>query len=269
MATQQTFHGLLREAVRYFAVHGYEDAQALAEWVMRLRGAAEREAGSSALSEQAIRKALGAYYERAVSLARLRKHHPGVSRFTVDLVRPEMRRELDRRILASVDLIRINRDRAIEQTLQRFSGWVSSVPVGGSKVVDKLETVAHIAKPVAQVKYEARRLSIDQGHKLLAAIDAVIGEQSGAIAMEWHSHWRQAGYDYREDHKERDGKIYAIRDSWAVKAGLINKGAGWSDAMTQPAEEVFCRCNAYYINMLDDLPDSMLTEKGRRYMRKA
>jgi len=69
----------------------------------------------------------------------------------------------------------------------------------------------------------------------------------------------------RKDHAERDGKIYLIPDSWADQQGLVkpNPTAGWSDSITQPAEEPFCRCWFKYFYNLRDLPESMLTVKGR------
>ncbi len=76
-----------------------------------------------------------------------------------------------------------------------------------------------IAKPIRQLRYEERRVSIDQGHKLVSSINAVIAEQTQAIAMMWRSHWRQAGYDYRPDHKERDKRFYVVRGSWALSRG--------------------------------------------------
>jgi hypothetical protein len=39
---------------------------------------------------------------------------------------------------------------------------------------------------------------------------------------------------------------------------------GYTDQITQPAEEVNCRCYYEYIYNLADLPDEMLTEKGRK-----
>jgi len=42
-----------------------------------------------------------------------------------------------------------------------------------------------------------------------------------AIALIWHSNWRQAGYDYREDHKERDLEIYTLRPNWALERGFM------------------------------------------------
>jgi hypothetical protein len=128
---------------------------------------------------------------------------------------------------------------------------------------------ASVGKSVAQVKFERRRVEVDQGHKLAANISNIVAVDNGAIAAEWHSHWRQTHYNFRHSHKERDGKIYAIRDSWAVKQGLINKGAGYTDEMTAPGQEVFCRCFMRYITSLRRVPDEMLTEKGREWLKEA
>ncbi|WP_249206361.1 hypothetical protein [Burkholderia multivorans] len=179
-----------------------------------------------------------------------------------------LRPELDKRVRASVDLIKLNRERAVEQMLQRFAGWTSSIPDGGSRAIEKPEVREDIAKSVRQLRYEERRVSIDQGHKLMSSINAVIAEQTQAIAMMWRSHWRQAGYDYRPDHKERDKRFYVVRGSWALQQGLITKGDGYLDEITQPAEEPFCRCYGVYVNNLRDLPPEMLTEKGRRALEE-
>jgi hypothetical protein len=39
--------------------------------------------------------------------------------------------------------------------------------------------------------------------------------------------------------------------------------AGYTDEITQPAEEVYCRCYYEYIYNLDALPAVMLTKKGQ------
>jgi hypothetical protein len=91
------------------------------------------------------------------------------------------------------------------------------------------------------MRFDERRVLVDQGHKLISAINRTVAEEGNAIAGTWHSHWRQAGYDYREDHKERDDHVYAIRGNWAIKDGLMKVGpAGYSDEITQAAEEPFC-----------------------------
>ena len=62
-----------------------------------------------------------------------------VSRFTVDRLTPRLRAELDRRIIASVNLIKFNREETISNTLRRFSGWATSIPPGGTEVVKRNE----------------------------------------------------------------------------------------------------------------------------------
>ena len=110
------------------------------------------------------------------------------------------------------------------------------------------------------------RLQIDQGHKFSNTLNDIIAVDGGAIAAKWKSHYRQPGYDYREDHKERDGNYYAIRGSWAMEKGLMNKGEGYTDDMTMPGEEIFCRCGYTYIYSLRKIPEEMLTSKGKAHI---
>jgi hypothetical protein len=264
----RTFHDVLTEAIQDIAEHGYDDPGRLQEWLRRLRFAAMADIPTDSELRSRMQQAMDAVFHRSLSKTSVLRHHPGVSRFTIERLAPSLRTELDKRVRASVDLIKLNRERSVEQSLQRLAGWVTSVPDGGSRVVERAEVKDQIAKPIRQLKYEERRVSIDQGHKLMSSINAVIAEQTQAIAMRWRSHWRRAGYDYREDHKERDGKIYVIRGSWALQQGLITKCDGYLDEITQTAQEPFCQCYGVYINNLRDLPPEMLTEKGKRALEE-
>ena len=97
-----------------------------------------------------------------------------------------------------------------------------------------------------------------------ASLSATIASANEAIAYQWHSNWRRPGYQYREDHKERDDLVYAIRGNWAIADGYMKAGPnGYSDEITQPSQEIFCSCSATYIYTLASLPDDMLTAKGR------
>lgn len=174
-----------------------------------------------------------------------------------------MRAELDRRIMASANLIKLNREEAISNTLRRFQGWATSIPIGGSDAVDRREEKAYIKKGISGLDFKERRVVIDQTHKLISSLNDIVATNNGAIAAEWHSSWRQANYDYRKDHKERDQVVYMIKDSWADKKGLIKPINGYTDSITQPGEEVYCRCSYRYIYLLRDLPSEMLTAKGK------
>jgi hypothetical protein len=136
--------------------------------------------------------------------------------------------------------------------------------------VDRNDTKHDIRKALASLPFEERRVAIDQGHKLISDINNLVALDGEAIAAEWHSKWRQRGYDYREDHKERDLLVYAVRGCWAVEKGLIKPGpAGYTDEITRPAEEPFCGCYYRYIYNLRDLPANMLTEKGKEALQAA
>ncbi|VGH51723.1 Uncharacterised protein [Klebsiella pneumoniae] len=269
----KTFARTVREAVKFFLRNGYTSQQELEQWQAIIRQAAESETDDDYMSmvSDRLRKA----YDLQVSKAGALERHKGLSRFTLNYMEPKLRSELDRRILASADLIKLNRTAAINKTVQRFSGWATSMPVhdyvgGGLSASSRSGIVAnaqHIQKSAEQVDYEARRVMIDQSHKLIANIDNIIATSNNAIAAEWHSHWRQPGYDYREDHKERDKLVYLIRGNWAQKNGYVKAGpAGYLDEITQPGEEVFCRCYVTYLYNLRSIPEDMLTQKGRKFL---
>lgn len=266
----KTFTRTVREAVKFFLRNGYTSRQELEQWQAIIRQAAESETDDDYMSMVSDR--LRKTYDLQVSKAGALERHKGLSRFTLNYMEPKLRSELDRRIMASADLIKLNRKKAIDTTLSRFSGWASSIPSADSIALTGIqgtmrETAEHIQKAAETVDYEARRVMIDQSHKLIANIDNIIATSNNAIAAEWHSHWRQPGYDYREDHKERDKLVYLIRGNWAQKNGYVKAGpAGNLDEITQPGEEVFCRCYVTYLYNLRSIPEDMLTQKGRKFL---
>ena len=264
---------VIDEAVNDFVENGFDDPERLARWEKRIAEAAGEAIGSASAMDEMLREILRATYEKMVAKGGIAKHHPGLSRWTYERLRPEFRAELDKRIMASANLIRLNKTKMVQQTLSRFGGWATSIPAGGSENVDKREEKDRIKKPLASLPFETRRVLTDQGHKLISSLNEVVAVGGDAIAAVWHSRWRQPNYDYREDHKERDLKVYGIDDSWAVKAGLVKKPPeGWTRDITKPAEEPFCRCSYVYVYTLRELSrlcPEMITEKGWKWLEDA
>lgn len=245
---------------------GFVSAERLAYWEERIRRAAEAERPGARM-EDILRDFLARSYDKMLARGVSPKLHKGIPRWTLEKVRPALRAELDKRIYASANLIRLNKAKRVAESNQRFAGWLSSIPPGGSAEPEKREAKARIKAPIASLPFEERRVLIDQGHKLFSSLNEVVATGGGAIAAIWHSRWRQPNYNYREDHKDRDEHIYLIPKTWETEKGLVKAGAdGTIDSITKPGEEPFCRCSYVYVYSLRELekvaPD-MLTVKGR------
>jgi len=217
--TGRGFYEVLRLAIADITEYGFDSSGRIAFWTDQLRQAAMRTVTPAWRMEEMLKLGLSAIYRRLIERGGIGRYHSGIERFTLQRVAPHLRAELDRRILASADLIKLNRQQAIDKTVQRFQGWATSIPGGGHDATSKPQIAKEVRKALARLPFEERRVLIDQGHKFTANLSNILAQDGGAIALIWHSHWRQSGYDYREDHKERDGKVYAIRgNNWALRA---------------------------------------------------
>lgn len=270
MPRRRSFNDVLRDAIDDVTAHGFDSKKRIEEWLTALRETAEATFMSERVMDKTLREALASIYKRMVDRGGIVQYHPGLRKFTLENLKPSLRAELDRRIMASADLIRLNREEAIQKTLRRFEGWSTSIPKGGSDVVKKRKEKETIRKGIAGHSFVERRVIIDQGHKLVSSINDLIATDQGAIAGEWKSNWREPGYDYREDHKSRDGEIFLVRDSWAMRKGFVKlAGHKYTDQVESPAELPFCRCRYRFIYHLRSLPREMLTEKGKQALAEA
>ena len=265
-----SFPTIVQRAIADISEHGFDTESRIEFWLGELRKSAQAYLMSEAEMTERLRDALGAIYARLIDKGQYARYHQGVGQFTVNKMRPYLRAELDRRIYASANLISLNRDESIKATLRRFQGWATSVPAGGDRDGSRAETAKSVKKSLQQMPFVERRVIIDQGHKLTGAINEIIATDGGAIAVIWRSHWREANYNFRKDHKERDGHVYLIRDSWAHKDKLVQPGPdGYYDEITAVAQEPFCRCWGVYIYSVRRLPDDMVTPKGRASLEAA
>ena len=260
------FDDVLRQAVADIALHGYDDRSRVDQWLVKLRDAAISGLVPERELQRRLVQSLGGKYRQ--HMRQVMKRHRGMDKFTLAQLQPALQVELNKRILASAQLIRLNRDESIQRTLKRFEGWATAIPKGGRRNIAKAETNDELRKYFASLPYEERRVVIDQGHKLVASLDNIIATDGKALAAVWHSHWREAGYDYRLDHKGLDKRVFVMRNNWAIKDGLMKlSGAFYTDQVEQPAQLPFCRCYYTYLYALADVPADMVTAKGRLYLQ--
>lgn len=242
MAGPRTYYETIQAAVADVAIHGYDSEERIAYWAEEIRKAAERSMRTEAEIDAMVREAMASVFRRQVDQGGVLRLNPGVTPYTLERVKPALRQELSKRISASANLIKLNRPQAVDKTLQRFRGWATSVPEGGSDQVDRAQIKRDVFKPLSQLSFEERRVVIDQNHKLLNSINTTVAVDGGAIGADWVSHKYQAGYDGRPEHNARDGKFFLVRGSWADKAGYVKPlpGNGYTDDVEQPGEWVFC-----------------------------
>lgn len=265
-----SYFTVLTRAVNAVAQNGYQSSEQIDFWAAELRKAAERSMRSIKDVERMVRDGMAAIFRRQVDNGGVLRLNPGVKAYTLERVKPELHAELSRRIAASIDLIKVNRPQAVDKMEQRFRGWATSVPAGGSDTVVRRTEKVKIRKSLAQEDFEARRVSIDQSAKLVAAINETVAVAGGAIAGEWLSHAGQKNYDGRPAHNARDGKIFLIRDSWADKSGFVKPNKyGYTDEIERPAELPYCKCSYRHLFSLRSLPEDMLTERGKQALTEA
>lgn len=264
----KSFNEVVIAAIKDLSEFGFDSLHRVERWQRELTYMAERESKSDVDIDARLKDHLGRVYAQQVTNKGIMRRHK-IQAWTLEKVKPKLRNELDRRIMASAQLIKLNRQQAITKTLQRFSGWSTSLPTGGSEAVDKRDVAEDIKKSIKQLPYEERRVLIDQSHKLKASLDDIIASDNGAIAAVWHSR-HSAGYDNRPEHLKRDGKVYFIRDNWALSKGYAKlAGHQYTDEITQPAEEIYCSCNYVYLYGIRDLPQECITIAGRELMAKS
>ena len=110
-----TFYETLTEAVNDFIQNGFDSQDRLDYWIKRIRDSAIKELIPEYKIQEELEKHLNASYHRLVTKGGL--VNKNVSRFTVDRLAPKLREELDRRILTSANLIKLNRQEAFSNVL--------------------------------------------------------------------------------------------------------------------------------------------------------
>ena len=260
------FYHVISAAVEHFQNNGYASEAELLQWLATIRDAAEADLVPESVVEEELRRSFQAVFQRLVEDGGLLRANPGMSRYTIDRVKPQLREELQRRTMVSAELIRLNRDAAIEATLRRFAGWATSVPPGGSNVPMARKAATETRAELAKLGFVERRVSIDQGHKFASNLSSIVAKSGNAIAARWVQHWTR---NPRHSHRERNGGVYLVRDSWAHERGLVKPGVyGYVEDVTQPGEEVFCRCTWTWLYGLRQLPEDMITRRGREELER-
>lgn len=258
------FHSVLRLAIKDFLRHGYDSPQRLALWVDRLRQTAEGPAQQK--SDQAASRVFDRAYYNLVDRGLLLRAHRGLTGWRLAQVRGQLTEQRERSKDALLGVTAGRRDLQLEQSIQRFIGWATALPPGGVRGRTMSDVREDIAEPVLKLARREALIKQDQKHKMVAGLHRVVATEAQALAAIWHSMFRKPGYQFRPDHKERDSKVYVFRGNWALRDGLMTRGDGYIDDITWFGEEPHCSCTGTFFYDLKELPDWLLTNKGRKIL---
>lgn len=176
-----------------------------------------------------------------------------------ELLLPKMRRAFD----SCVNDAKVHagqfRQRELLAALNTFEQWARSIPLGGTKEKsfrDEVRSVRQILKSFS--KWEKYYFYAKRSN-FYNEIERIIAEYNGAIA----ARWRFSSCCEEPMHKERDKKVYLIRDNWAIEKGFIDDHeAKFTDDLPLPFNDG-CMCSYCYLSHVGDLPAELLTPNGK------
>jgi len=154
----------------------------------------------------------------------------------------------------------------IDQFQVMLREFLEQIPIGGSKdkaIKSRIATIKKELRPLAKwdglfYTYKARSFPVEIEHIFVLAGDP--------LAAIWHYSDLDAQGEYQKtyNHQQRNGRVYAIRGSWAIEKGLTKVGpAGYLDEASRPGRELGCMCSLQWVTAVRRLPDYMITAKGR------
>lgn len=214
-----------------------------------------------------------------------KKYFPYLKPYRLEELKPKFRKELDDKVVNSLSLIKTQEHEFMSAIENRFRNWatISSEQLRGRTQEEKNKMIRE------QIGYASTKhqqfVITDQTRKLIGSLNELTAKEAGAIAGIWHNqrdkrvvgnpNGKYKPTSIHENHWAREGKLYILRDSWAVKRGYLepkNKityAEDISDGM--PSIPIGCRCYFEYIFNLDEIPQKfqeIITESGEKFMNK-
>ena len=192
--------------------------------------------------------------------------HPGIRAYRIEDMKPLYRKAVQNSVDNSVALIKTQNQDFIRTMQDRFRNWatIPSPEMRGlssnpEKVVSYLRNSVLQAPEIRKEMTAHQHFIVeDQTRKLISNMNDITAKEAGAVAFVWHNR-RDAKVTGRPggknkpsakhgDHWEREGKLYLIKDSWAIRKGLLKKtknvGYDIDIADGLPGIPIACRCYA-------------------------
>jgi len=156
-------------------------------------------------------------------------------------------------------------DEQLSQFMALLEQFIKQVPIGGTKDKAIKSQVSEIKKELRQLAKWDKLFNIYKATSFPAEIEYLFALEGKPIAAIWRYSRTDEQGEYRKtySHKERDGRVYVVRDNWAISKGLMTaEPYGYIDEVSHPNQEIGCMCSLHWLYAIRDLPTNMVTEKG-------
>jgi len=159
----------------------------------------------------------------------------------------------------------------VTQFTQLLEDFIQRIPPQGTRDKEFSKQITVIKTAAKDLMQWDRLFGILKQTSLVSDIDYLFKLRDNPIAAIWHYNQMDEDVEppFTSKHRELDHKIFTVRGNVCIERGLMNTGAGFIDASPRPKQELGCLCDFQYLYNLRDLPEALLTEKGKRELRGA
>lgn len=205
-----------------------------------------------------------------------RKNHK-ISAYDMRDVSPEFRKILEKRVLNSLNAIKIKDKKLLLELESRFVEFMMN---DKDKTIKNLRENLRANETIKQSKNYVRNILRDQATRMNDDIDYTNGMLNGAIGLIWHTQEDNRvvgnpsgkypiGNELHNNHYKRNNVFFALKDSYATKKGLLNASIFEDlEDIKNAGRAINCRCDYEYIYDLRDVPSMYLSKKGIEYINK-
>lgn len=206
------------------------------------------------------------------------ENNKGLKSWRADTLKPLFRKQLRERINDSLMLIKTQNSSRMGVLEARFLNWLESKKQESTTSLSLRETMK-VDKTIRQNDKHYNMILKDQTRKMIGNFDHIVAEHYQAIGFFWKTrkdnrvvgnpsgkYPKSTANKMHGDHYDRADKFYFYKDTWALKKHLIDTKhkdfayAEFEDGL--PGQPINCRCYAYNIYDIEDVPEKFIKNKA-------
>lgn len=157
------------------------------------------------------------------------------------------------------------RRQELDAALNVFTNWAESIPIGGTKDKSFRNQAREVRLYLKAFQKWDSYYFIAKNGNFISKLKHLAAKSNGAIAASW-CFYKGNGCIYSE-HEDHNEEFFLIRNSWAIQQKLIasSNTTRYTDELTTPRSDG-CTCSYRYIFSLSNLPNVILTSKGKQFI---